>query len=547
MSKPASRVHLLFMLVVNDRRRDMSTTLPAPERLRRPSISAPPESGPDTRTSTRVALSWTIGAIALALTLRLPYLQLPLRVDEGGLALVGRSFLAAHGHAVGSLYGDLWIDRPPLLVLIYGMADWLGGAVGVRLVGAVAAAGMVATTCAIATRIGARRAVPYVGVVTALLTSAPRLSGPFAYPELLAATVTAVVVLLCCTALQESTTPRSRWFAIGLLAVSALLLKQSFLDGLAVGAVSALLVARRVGWTRTLLPYAGGVAAALLATLAWAATIGPGVRAFTWAMFGFRIAGVHALTTSPIPMSARFHRLLVASYDAGLPVLLPAAAIAIAILWRRRRRGLAVLFTAWLGAGLVGVLGGGYYWSHYMLQLVPAVAVLGGVATAQLPKRWLRVSVAVVFVVFVVATSLPTVVRERSHLHQASVTATAGVVAANRRPDDRVLVLYSRANAAYYTHAQPAFAYQWSLMYLAVPGVEARLDALLASRSRPDWIIRWQRPEHFGLDRSGDTAVLVDTGYRRVATVCGRDVLLRREDPRTIHGVPQLTAEACRA
>ena len=71
----------------------------------------------------------------LTVLLRAPFFATPLGVDEGGLAFVARHWVR-HG---SSLYGDQWLDRPPVLVLLVRLAVQAGGATGLRLLGALAA------------------------------------------------------------------------------------------------------------------------------------------------------------------------------------------------------------------------------------------------------------------------------------------------------------------------------------------------------------------------------------------------------------------------
>src|SRR6476620_8241794 len=67
---------------------------------------------------------WTLGGcLLIAVLLRVPWLSVPLGRDEGGIAL-----LAQHWHG-GSLYGEYWLARPPLLILLFKLAV-LGGAGG---------------------------------------------------------------------------------------------------------------------------------------------------------------------------------------------------------------------------------------------------------------------------------------------------------------------------------------------------------------------------------------------------------------------------------
>jgi hypothetical protein len=74
-----------------------------------------------------------VGAAAVAAALlRVAYFWQPLSSDEGGFLLV-----ASQWRPGTSLYGDYWVDRPPLLVDLFWVADRLGGIVGLRVIGLV--------------------------------------------------------------------------------------------------------------------------------------------------------------------------------------------------------------------------------------------------------------------------------------------------------------------------------------------------------------------------------------------------------------------------
>jgi len=65
-------------------------------------------------------------AVGLALLLRLPFLHRLAFPDEAGLLIV-----AQHWHEGGAnLYRTLFVDRPPLLLLFYQLADDLCGLEG---------------------------------------------------------------------------------------------------------------------------------------------------------------------------------------------------------------------------------------------------------------------------------------------------------------------------------------------------------------------------------------------------------------------------------
>src|SRR4029077_9507232 len=85
---------------------------------------------PGTRASTFLPRrTWVPGAVlaagAATVVLRLPFVAAPLSPDEGGFLVLARQWhVAGPG---GSLYGSYWVDRPPLLVATFQLADALGG------------------------------------------------------------------------------------------------------------------------------------------------------------------------------------------------------------------------------------------------------------------------------------------------------------------------------------------------------------------------------------------------------------------------------------
>ena len=99
------------------------------------------------------ALAVLAGAVCL------PFAGRPLSPDEGGLLILGGQWSDG-----SSLYGDYFVDRPPLLIALFSLADALGGTPwALRLLGVVA----VVTTVLVAGAVG-RAPGP----------SAPVLTGP---------------------------------------------------------------------------------------------------------------------------------------------------------------------------------------------------------------------------------------------------------------------------------------------------------------------------------------------------------------------------------
>jgi 4-amino-4-deoxy-L-arabinose transferase-like glycosyltransferase len=143
----------------------------------------------------QVAL-WIVAGIALAVALRVPWLDAPLNRDEGGDALIAQNW--SHGGPFA--YGHVFLDRPPLLLALYRLA---GDAGGIRILGAIAAALLVVTTTLLAVRLAGRRAAPYAAIICALLVSSFALRAVLTPAELLAAVPASAAVLLVVIAFED--------------------------------------------------------------------------------------------------------------------------------------------------------------------------------------------------------------------------------------------------------------------------------------------------------------------------------------------------------
>ena len=208
----------------------------------------------------------------------------------------------------------------------------------------------------------------------------------FTPAELLAA-VPAVGSIGCLVAAHRR--GQARWLVgAGLLAVTAALIKQSFLDAGFAGAV--FLVASSVRDRRPRLRWAAAYAAGALIPL---------VAVAAWLLAGARLAPGASSTRSSASGSTRCTRSRPRTSRSTIRVhSLLAPGRGLRPLRRARRRArrprgrcagdrvLAVTLAAWLAAGAVGVLGGGSYWPHYLIQLVAPASLLAGAALARAPR-----------------------------------------------------------------------------------------------------------------------------------------------------------------
>jgi hypothetical protein len=464
---------------------------------------------------------WIALGVGLALLLRAPWFDAPLGRDEGGVALVARNW---HGSGPFA-YGAWFLDRPPLLPALYRLAG--DSVTGIRVLGAVAASSIVVITTLLAVRIGGRRAAPWAALIAAVTASSYAIRSVYTPAELLAVVPSSASLLVLLIALEK----RRLWqFACaGALAAAALLIKQSFGDALVAGAVA--MVATKVtgdGWRDTLrrfAAYAAGVGAVVIALVVWAAAEHVSAGSVWYAMFGFRLDAVSALSGPAV--EGRLIGLWPPLRDSGLAI---AAVLALVGLVMLRVAALArVVLLASLAAAVIGIVLGGSYWPHYLIALVPITAAAAGALLGR--HRWLG---AIAICAIAVPTLLSAERAGRSDsvdLTESTAVTVGRYIHTRALPGETAYVLYARVNTLYYAGIRDPFPYNWSLMMRAVPGAQNRLRRLLASPRRPTWVVKADGTHAFGLDASGATQRLLTLHYRLAGTVCGERVLLARGAP----------------
>ncbi|MCW2956805.1 MAG: hypothetical protein JWO69_1674 [Thermoleophilia bacterium] len=495
--------------------------------------------------------------IALLLLLRGPSLGDPLGIDEGGMTVIGTEWVqdVINGRAGESLYGDHWVDRPPVILGLYGAAQLLGGELGIRVLGLLAALASALLAGVIAERLAGRRAWIPAAFVTACLLSSPALDGDRTAGELLAAVpAAAALALLVGVAAHDASTrlALSRRYRFALLAgaggaiACAPLVKQSALDA-GVAALAwltwRLWADRRLDGGRRRLARdlgaltVGGLTVAGIALVS-ALRAGASLDELAYALVGFRVDVLSALQTQTVPPLERVTRLLDPAAISGLLAIGALAPIGI-YLARQGRAGMSglVLLAGWLVGALVGVSGGGYFWAHYLLQLAVPAGVAVGVLLA---RRSLRPTIGIVAALAAIAVAGQVVRADPTPpqrlldagytpTSQQSVLAISDFIKRNSSPNEEIAVLYARANIAYHAERPQATPYAWSSMYRALPEARAEMLNALQGPERSPWVVMWHKPGNFGLDADGSMQAALDVGYRSVARLCGKRVLVRSD------------------
>ncbi len=182
---------------------------------------------------------------------------------------------------------------------------------------------------------------------------------------------------------------------------------------------------------------------------------------------------------------------------------------------------------------------GASYWSHYLIQFVPAVAL----ASAQLsrssrPSLWApRVAVTVVVMSSLVssggAMGAPQVSSE-----DALDAAVVGWLSEAARPHDSLLIAYGHGTIFYETGLRPSYPFVWTLpMRTLDPGLTVLRDQV-ESPHAPVWLLEWSSLDTWSLAPPGSLPATVDAHYRQVRDVCGVLVFLHNGLHRSIPATP---------
>lgn len=467
-------------------------------------------------------LSLCLAAMA---AVRLTMLGTPAGRDEAGFLIVGNAW-----HDGSSLYGDYWVDRPPLLI---GIMDLAGTVVALRLLGLLACVLLVLGVARTAYVVRGAAAARWSGATAALMCSAPWFGVARTNGEMLAAPFVAWGFALAAHALLRPG-PRSRLLAVGSggLAACAVLVKQTIVDGLVLALVLGVVVAwqdrsRRREVVGVLGAGLIGVAGALGLGLAAAATRGTTPPELFDALVTFRAQAGEVIRTSASSATTDRLGVLVATWLAsGL------ALVTVLTAWHAwRRREPAVVATL---AVLVFVTGaavlGGSYWGHYLFQLVPAASLAVGLLADHV-RPWLRTAVATVTLVATVGNlGWNTVVPP----HEGARAEAVGTwLRQSGDFDDTAVVAYGQPNVLGGARMSSPYPYLWSLPVRTRDRDLSQLARVLDGPRRPTWVVDWSGIRTWGVEPARVTSALAQH-YRFVAEVCGRSVWLDERVDRTL-------------
>jgi 4-amino-4-deoxy-L-arabinose transferase-like glycosyltransferase len=420
-------------------------------------------------TRLRAALFAAVAALG-AIALRVPFLRLGLSPDEGYQSLVARQWLSGR-----LLYSDLAFVRPPLLAMPYALARVVTGHEGdvtLRLF----AAGWSALTVAVIAYFLLRRSrlLPALaGIALALAWSASIALQNEANAEtwlLLPWTAGALLFLHVTLSPSSRRTVMLSMLAGALVGASALF-KQPGVVGLALPLAALAIGGRsRSEWLREAVAFVGGALEVLLLSAVVCAASGDGVAYLFRAWVGMSAyVSAERSRTADVMLGAAWVR-------AALAYFVPAACVAVAgvLAWRQPRSapagraGAYVRFAlVWLAISLVGVSLSGYYFRHYFIQTVPALALLaaGALDAALEGSGWRRATVAALVGAAVLSAAIGWIPAEKDMARLRSDRGVAVRIAkridADTKPGDRVIVWGVHLAAGAYMEREPASRMSW--------------------------------------------------------------------------------------
>lgn len=460
--------------------------------------------------------------MAVTVALRLPFLNHPPSPDEAGFLLVGGQW-----HAGGmSLYGNYWVDRPPLLIGLFQLSSALGGLPALRLLGCVAVALIVICSAATAGMIAGRLAARWTAVVAAALCTTPLLGTVAVNGELLAGPFIAGSIVATVAALRAVDNRKAGQLALaaGAIAMCALLVKQNFADAFVFGLVATAFAWRRgdISGRRLSRIFVSAGAGATIAV--YAVAFMASLRGTSWggvfnAMYPFRFAADKVMAEAGRQHAAgRLDLLLFATVVSGISLLIGM------IVWAgtsRRLHGPAVIaLCATLVFAMLSIGLGGNYWIHYLVELIVPVSILTGILIAR-RQPFMVPLVAALAVASSVAWGA---------WHVAVPTSTGTTVgrsiAASAKPSDTIVTAYGHADVDQTSGLSSPYAYLWSLPIKTLDPQLNELNLVLTGPQAPTWFVTWNKIPSWGLESNAVQAV-VDREYRPVGKVCGRTIYLR--------------------
>ena len=451
---------------------------------------------PGTAPTARDPRWWASGAVVVlalvSMAVRLPLTARPLSSDEGGFLMVAGQW--AHGT---SLYGNYWVDRPPLLITLCQVAQ--GSATGLRLLGAASvgtsvllAGALARAALRLASRPTPRRSAAAIGAAAA--AAAFLVSPLFGALEVDGEILAVPFVLAGLTATLTAYAARRHraewWIGAGFFAAAAAGVKQSMLEVFVAAAVLLAITAAssRASAVRAAAAFGTGALAGAVVLLGWAALHGTTPGGLWDAVVSFRFEATSVIAHfAPSTDRGRAGALAGACLGSGA-----AAVVLVGMVPVPRGRGprpsatlLAVTASVLAWEGLA-VVAGGSYWLHYLVGTVPGLVLAAVVAVARGRGYLLGAvltyagAVAIAGLVAMMTTPVGT---------SASGAEVERYLSAHSRPGDTGVTAFGDPALLQAAHLPSPYPQLWSLPVRVRDPRLVGFVQVLQGPERPTWVV----------------------------------------------------------
>ena len=374
------------------------------------------------------------------------------------------------------------------------------------------------------------RGARWGALVGAAMMTTPLASGQVTDGELLAAPFVMVSIGLTLTSLR-----RAGWGAFGFAVLAgtvaglAIATKQSFCDGVVFAATLALVSAfrRELSPARSaglLAAGAFGLALVAGATAAYAVESGVGVGELWYDLIDFRGDALRTLASSDLsaPLSRAGLLLVAALLSGALPL---AGAF---MLTGARRRAVASpvewAVRVTIGFEVFGIAAGGSYWSHYLLQLTPMLALAAALRAPSDAgvRRW---STGVILSASVSAIGLAVPGAATRFIDgECGGVVTGRWLAGVATPGETATVLFGHAETQLASGMESPYEHLWSLPARTLDPTLDGLYGVLTTDLAPSWVVVWSESDDLKPDTRGRIRAVLARDYDRVPDVCGHQV-----------------------
>ena len=467
---------------------------------------------------------------------RWPGLLWPPYPDEAGFLTVARHW----DPQPTAMYGHYFVDRPPILIGLFDLADHLGGIAFLRVLAALGCAWLVVAAAGCARAIARdERVAAWTAVITAAIVSSRLIDPVAAQGEILAIPLIFTSFWLSLRALARP----SGWVGVllalgaGFTATLALGLKQNMASALLFG--GAVLVAARLGrrigrrdFWRLSGAAAVGAAVPVIGVVAWARVAGVHLDELWYDVYGFRsdalsvIAGGHEMAAA-----GRAAKVAMAVVLTGLAPIAVWLVVRAREVWRADPVVSAGAFAILVFDGASLALGGSF-WPPYVFALVPGTVLF----VALLLKADQRSSRGVQLAGWFAVTSclvgmLSWVVADQTHWSRGYETGAAIAIAAT--PGDTIQVYGGRADVVYASGLPQEYRYLWGLPMRTLDPDLTGLKALLQGPQAPTWLVAEVSMDAWDLGTRTGLQAVIDQAYDSHGVGCGGEpVYLRKGETR---------------